>query len=142
MVYRLTDAHRAEWTALPDDHFPKLGGLKPEGALGDIPLAGQGLWVMCVGCWKARWMCGEAICRTWPALLDHTLMSWGRSLRCQECGAKRFAAHPEADPAADAFMGEDRETAPQRARRRMSAWLAGTGVDLEALPLAGLRHGT
>lgn len=101
--------------------------------MGELPRAGSGLWVLCCSCWVQRWIGGEDICRRWPNWLLRSQMAWALALRCQECGARRFAIHGAADPDAGGFQHGPQDTAPIVSARRLAAWLGGTGVALDEI---------
>ncbi|KQY96392.1 hypothetical protein [Brevundimonas sp. Root1423] len=129
MVFVITDRSKARWQAMSDDAFPDFRD-GTSGVMGDLPVSGAGLWVLCCGCWHERWVGGQEICRRWPRGLLAPQIEWARALRCQDCGASRYALHKVIDPGASGFSASEWDTKPIMAARRLSAWLAGTGVTL------------
>lgn len=131
MTFVLTDTVKAGWAAWSDDLFPDfrmgLGGV----LMAELPRAGAGLHILCCQCWTERWVGGLEICRQWPDWLLRSQMDWARSLRCQVCGARRFALHSTADPGAGGFQSSTHDTVAVVSARRLKAWLDGTGVSLD-----------
>lgn len=130
MAHVINEQSKARWQAMSDGAFPDfregVGGV-----MGDLPVSGSGLWVLCCGCWQEQWLGGEEICRRWPRSLLAPQIEWARALRCQDCGASRFSIHKALDGGAVGFTKSEWDTKPLMAARRLSAWLAGTGITLQ-----------
>lgn len=131
MTWEMDDAVRARLTAWPDDRFPDFRESEGGALLVELPKCGNGLHVLCCGCWKDRWIGGEEICRRWPAWLLRSQLDWARALRCDACGARRVALHAAVDPGAAGFQNGPEDTAPIVCARRMTAWLGASGVSLD-----------
>ncbi len=121
------------WRSMPDDAFPDFREARsgPARRLAEMPRSGTGVWIICSPCNSRRWVGGKELCQRWPAWLLRSQLAWAEALRCEDCGAKRFAVHPAADPGANGFQTSTQDTAPVIAARRLSAWLTGTRVSWE-----------
>lgn len=137
MPFLMDDEQRARWAAIEDDLFPDWMGIwaDPEDGddatpLAELPLSGNGLWILCTRCWVQRWVGGWEICHRWPTWLGQAGVRWARALRCDACDGRRFALMCEPDPEATGFRASTMEDELTIAARRMAAWLEGGPVTI------------
>lgn len=137
MPFDMGENHRARRVAQEDDLFPDWMGVWADGddsePLGELPKAGNGLWILCVTCWVQRWVGGQEMCEKWPEWLARPGTLWARALRCEHCHKRRFLFMCETDPGAAGFNRSPADTAPIIFARRLTAWLSGGPVSLDDL---------
>lgn len=118
--------------AYPDDAFPLVHGQKAgEGLMITLPHRGNGLRVKCLSCGRTVWIGGRDLVVRFTDWLDRPLDAWAAGLRCQECGSRRVTISTENDPAASGFFVSTLDSGPTIWDRRLSAWLAEVGRDIE-----------
>lgn len=96
-----------------------------------IPHRGNGLRVKCLACGRMVWIGGRDIVVRFTEWLGRPVGAWAAGLKCQDCGSRRVTVSTEADPGAQGFFHNTMEHGATIWDRRLSAWLAEVGRDIE-----------
>jgi len=114
--------------AAPDDTFPYLtGGELP---LVDVVRCGWLLRVRCWSCDKTRHLNGREICAHHAHALTHSIRDWARSLKCAQCGAKRYQIDRQQDAAAHGEFMAGSHLSMSTGFRRLADRLADHGLNI------------
>lgn len=109
---------------------PEVHGV--EGPLIDLPHRGNRLFIRCRHCGHLVHISGREICLRFTSVLAWPVEDWAASLNCGQCGSRWVLVAGEADPDAQGFQTSTQDTGQVIWARRLSAYLAGAGTDIEA----------
>lgn len=103
-----------------------------EGPLIDLPHRGNRLAIECRECGRQALISGQEICLRFTSALARPIEEWAMSLSCGACRSRWILVACEADPDAQGFQTSTQDTGQVIWARRLSAYLAGVGKDIEA----------
>lgn len=109
---------------------PRVSGVS--GPLIDLPHRGNRLIIVCRQCGREAFISGRDICLRFTGALARPVEEWAASLSCGECRSRWVLVSSQHDPSGVRFQQSIYDTPQMIWARRLAAYLAEAGTDLEA----------